>query len=73
MHAIKNTNTAEIKEIVVKCKFDKSDCNYNDFEVTKGLIGRMCYRFNSGRNASNQMVPVKTSTRNDINMGLLFF
>ena len=65
----KGIDIASLNEVIVYCKFDGNQCNATDFEITRDPSGRMCYRFNSGKNAFNQSTLIKNSTRNNTSGG----
>ena len=46
-----------LEEILISCTFDDEPCYASDFETSENKI----FKFNSGKNSSNQPIPFKTS------------
>jgi len=63
-----------LNQPLLSCSFDGKSCNWNDFElVIKKILSKSqaCYRFNSGKNATNQTVAIRKIESNDIDKGFI--
>jgi len=63
--------TDSFENLLLNCSFDKRICNYTDFEYFKDYLNNTCYRFNSGLNIYNKIIPIKNLTRNTPDTGLV--
>ena len=61
----------DINDVIVTSQFDSNQCNATEFEITEEPFSRVCYRFNSRKNAFNQSIAIRNSTRNTLNTGLI--
>lgn len=61
--------------ILYSCFFETKNCSWNDFEIYNTNFGSqynfVCYRFNSGKNISNEITDIRNSTLVGLNFGLV--
>lgn len=60
----------DLASFMLECTFNLMPCSPIDFDVNYDAISKACYTFNSGKNFSNQTVPVKNTSNTDIDTGL---
>jgi len=64
-----------LKNNMIQCSFDLSNCDYQDFELYSVNLSSVnyfetCLRFNTGKNYSNQPIEINNITRTNVYTGL---
>lgn len=63
-----------LDKILFDCRFNQLKCSSSDFEFyLSELTNETCYRFNSGKDKDNQIIPIKKTSRTDMKTGLNLF
>ena len=54
-----NKNSTSINEMLISCKLGNKPCNPNDFEFFQLGEFNKCFKFNSGKNGTNEPIPLE--------------
>jgi hypothetical protein len=62
----------DMLNVIQYCSFDYNECSSGDFEIFHfpSPFNETCFRFNSGKNASNQSTLIRNSIKKGIDSGL---
>lgn len=65
--SLENHKLSENK--IIGCSFERQPCNWTHFELDMNDNDKVCYRFNSGRDAFNRPINIRKLSSSDLYMG----